>query len=1135
MSVGWSIGLHAQPQVEKSVLVVMVQFSDSASNPDARGSRGLTGDSSYVEFKYRYRDYHDIFFQENDSVRHPNAQDSVKYSVFEMGWYQHGSFTRYIHDNSFGAWAIVPKDVDPGNDQRGILNTLDYGGDPDIRNAKINWLPIDMPKPDSAIADINKDIAEKAIEELPNILPQNWDWTGVSTLLILYAGNTIKRAGAATYADTIGGELVWICVAPERENDRFAPPRVWFHELTHAVTESDVDLYGMNTGRYSLMGYSLLNTYTPALLDPWLRITLGWLDVEVYDTAGEWANIDLPAVGELDDGERPWVLVVPVTGENPATSDWSYTDKTYLIVENRRISGWDRNLNRDENIGSSTFGQVVTGIEGGFLVWSAGTLVPGWMRPYEADGDYVMDYANNKFGDPYDFYPFGGDRFGVWTRPGLLDRIRATAPSLSSTDLTRNIFMSFPTYTTTTNRNRIGRLVLDQLVVEDQEYHSNLAGMPDPLNDVSATKYNNQNKTCWFDGDLYMGFHDDGIAYVGRSTDAGTSWRDLFILTPTTSKGNQREYQGFDNVALTTTSGAVWASCENHDEGNEASDLSIKRVTTDIHTPFQQTVTPLLKRSLRSSIAALDTVIVFAMPHTTGFSTNPPGLNPPGLYAWINMNAGVSSWSNPQYITSPKASQNPSLTLRKIDTAQGQVAYFYDAVYQGSSSGTLWWYSSQRGYSSQLYSTSKVISNPHHVLYGDELNIVCVGMSSKEDVTKYSIDFFEIPVVGGTYQPPISMLRVGDDEIIVRDPKIVTYADGDSVNHLITWVEGDGASMYFADNHDSSQDWFKAKRSSFTVIPSLTSYPLALMGAGNEPMIASTVNSISLGWPMDLWQLKVKTRAQDIADYSVWLDLVTGKTVTLEGNGMRQELRHAEPTVHDGVGAQIGSVRYAFNSPSRYWMYSGGTPFDTLTATEEVTLFSKENVRYSIQVVSDTLSDTTFVEGYFFESSSGSILSTTGEYRIPPDVTDTTMVFGLELPSGVSMATVSIHTKVWRGMIDPNAPCQLLLSREHIFTDPAAPKAAGREVKQIAAAAHDLLLYPTESNGGGSLTVISPFSGAVSVRIHSMLGREYRRVDITEAEQGEPYALRLPALPPGMYIVSAASAAGIRSTRILVR
>ncbi|MBE0644086.1 MAG: hypothetical protein IH600_08400 [Bacteroidetes bacterium] len=1131
MAAGWNACLQAQTQVIKTVVVVLVQFSDSASNPDARGSRGLSGESTYTEFKYRYRDYFDIFFQESDPVTHPNAADSAIYSVFGMGWYQHGSFARYIHDNSFGSWEILPKQINPGNEQHGILNTLDNGGDNDIRNAKINWLPIDMPKPDTGTAGTNKVIGEAAIAALDSILPQSWDWSDVSTLLILYAGNQIKGAGAATYVDTIGGQRVWFCVAPERENDRFAPPRIWFHELVHAVTESNVDLYETNGGHYSLMGSSLLNAYTPPLLDPWLRITLGWLNVETYDTAGEWTNIDLPAVGERDNGEKPWVLVVPVTGENPTTSDWSYSDKAYLIVENRRIFGWDINLNRDDNHGSPTFGQVISGVEGGFLVWGAGTLGPDWLRPYEADGDYILDYEHDKHGDPFDFYPFGGDRFGVWTRPGLLDRMRATAPSLSSTDLTRNVFMSFPTYTTTTNRNRIGRLILDRLIIEEQDYHGNLAGLPDPLNDVSPTKYNNQNKTCWFDGALYMGFHDGRVAYVSRSTDAGTSWRDLFVLTPTSGKGNQREYQGFDNVALTETSIAVWASCERHDENDAASDLFFKRVTTAIHTPYQQTVDLLAGRPLRSSIAALDSVLVFVIPQTRSLR-----LDTAGLYAWISTNDGVS-WGNPQHVSMDALTeaQNASMTLRKIDTGQGTDAYFYDAVYQGSNLGTLWWYSSQSKHNSMITSTSANLSSPHHVYCNGELRIVCMGKSQNANLHKYSINFLQVPVDGSAYQQPINILQAGDNGIVKRDPEIVTYQEGDGLNHLITWVEGDGRSMYFADNQGSPQDWFKAKRSSFTVIPSMTSYPLALMGAGNEPMIGSTVNVPEVGWPMNLWQLKLKTRSEDIADYSVWLDLVTGKTVTLEGNGMRQELHHGEPTIHDGTGARIGSVRYAFNSPSRYWTFTGGTPFDTLTATEEVTLFAPENVRYSIQVVSDTIPDTTFVEGYLLESATGNILGTSGEYRVPPNVTDTTLVFGLELPSGVPAATVSIHTKVWRGMLDPNAPCQLLLSREHLFADPVVPKECRNEVREIASAVHDLHLFPTASNGSSTLTVIAPFSGAMTIRVHSMLGQEYRHVEISEVEQGRPYPLRLPALPKGMYLVSCFFDVGVRSTRIIVR
>jgi hypothetical protein len=1118
----WSTEAQSQQVTEKKVVVVMAEFSDAATNNDARGSRGRTGESTFEEFKYRYRDYHDIFFQEEGQVVHPDASLDAEFSEQGIGWYQYGSFTRYIHDNSFGLWEIVPMEVDAANDQYGILNTVDYDGDPELRNAKINWLQIDMTKPSSGSIHTNRDIADAAFEEMKAILPQNWDWQDVDAVMIIYAGGRISGAGGWTETVDVGGVDVTTSVSSERRSGCFDGPNVWFHELVHAVTGSKVDLYEDHTGRYSLMGASVMNTYTPSLLDPWLRITLGWLDVEVYDAAGEWTNVELPKVNARDNGNLPWVLVVPISGDNPATSGWSYTDKSYLIVENRRIEGWDRQLNRDDNKQSATYGDEIAGIDGGFLVWGAGTLAPGRLRPYEADGDYEINFSSVNCGDPYDFFPFGGAQFGVWTRPGLVDRWD-DLPVSCENRRTRNVFMSFPQYTTTTNRNSIGRLILDRLVVEDHTYDSS------PLADISATKYNNQQKTCWFDGKLHLAFNVNGIAYVARSSDAGSSWRDLFVMTPIYGNGNLRQHGNDDNVSLTATSNDVWVLIEERDAYYN-SYLVRRQLNPDECEYNRQQMSAASGSALRPSIAALDDFIVYVTPHNTGI-----GSDPAGLYAWQSTNGG-NDWTGPVFLdgTDGSSSRNPSVSVRKVDNGLGQFDYYYDVVFQYLHSAVRW-YSSATATTSNVASTIGRIEAPHHIEHDAILDIVGVGEKIPDQESEYAINFLRLKTSGGYYQQPVNLMHTDDNILVKRDSRIVTYEDADGVKHLITWVEGDGASMYFADNHDDPDDWLKIHRSSFTLIPSMTSYPLAIEGANGEPMIASTVISNALAWPLSLWQIEVKTRAQDIADHAVLLDLVTGKTVTLESNGLRQELRHEQPTVHDGVGQEIGSVRYAFDAPLMYWNYAGGTPFDTLTTTEEVTLVGEENVRYAIRVVSDTIPDTTFVEGYLYDHALGDMISTSGEYRIPPGVLDTTLILGLELPNGVPMATVRIHTKAWRGLMDPLNPCDLTLSRDHFGSEPVPPKVRSREVRPIAGSRDALQLYPTESRAGGVLTMTLPFSGPVTVRIHSMLGQEVTRIELESAEKDMHIPLRLPILRPGMYVVSATGAVGMRTSRILVQ
>jgi hypothetical protein len=145
-------------------------------------------------------------------------------------------------------------------------------------------------------------------------------------------------------------------------------------------------MYYDHAGHYTLMGSSTLAGYTPPMLDPWHRLKFGWITPQVYNTAGEWSNIELRPVHQLDNGNPPSVLVIPVTGANPADAGWEYNDKSYLIVENRRTVAWDAALKVNDNLNSVGTGQVSQDFEGGFLIWGAGTIKNGNSAPTKRTG-----------------------------------------------------------------------------------------------------------------------------------------------------------------------------------------------------------------------------------------------------------------------------------------------------------------------------------------------------------------------------------------------------------------------------------------------------------------------------------------------------------------------------------------------------------------------------------------------------------------------------------------------------------------------------------------------------------------------------------------------------------------------------
>jgi len=169
--------------------------------------------------------------------------------------------------------------------------------------------------------------------------------------------------------------------------------------------------------------------------------------------------------------------------------------------------------------------------------------------------------------------------------------------------------------------------------------------------------------------------------------------------------------------------------------------------------------------------------------------------------------------------------------------------------------------------------------------------------------------------------------------------------------------------------------------------------------------------------------------------------------------------------------------------------------------------------------VGDVLTNTVLVRG--------------GEYRIPPGKADTTLIIGLELPSGVQQATVTLHTTAWRGPFVTGS-YSMTLSRDHYFHESPTPKQA--EQHRAVSFPNDsrLVLFPSIASAAATVTVALPFEGAQTLRIHSVLGVELQRQDM-EGARGANHALRLPALPAGLYFLRVTGPEGSRTAQFTVR
>jgi hypothetical protein len=476
---------------------------------------------------------------------------------------------------------------------------------------------------------------------------------------------------------------------------------------------------------------------------------------------------------------------------------------------------------------------------------------------------------------------------------------------------------------------------------------------------------------------------------------------------------------------------------------------------------------------------------------------------------------------------------NSSVTVRKEIDGQGEPQYYFDVLFQRGVGSILLFSSKNNAVLTLGFDLTRQFS-PNHSIVDSMLHIVFCEMNTIPPLAS-GIGYVPIDAMTNRYtKQPESVFRVKNSQTVLRDPRIHSFADQGQEYHLVVWTVGFGDNLFFSDNYDDPDDWFQA-RSSSLAHTSLTSYPLVFAGSDQTSLIGTTRTETTFGWPHSLLQFRTKSRAQDLVDGATLQELVTGKIVRLENGERHQEFCLAEPTVHDGIGTQIGSLRYAFNIPSVYWGGAGGTPVDTLTTTESTLLVDDENLRFSIQVRADSIiTDTTVVYGYLVDQVTDSVLSTSGEYRIPPAMLDTTIVLGLELPSGVNMATVRIHTGISRGLLQ-GGDYEMTLVCEHIYSDPASPKTiAGRESGTLIRP-DQLHIYPTEVSPSTRLTVQAPFDGALLLRIHSLLGRERYRMAVPVSVKGMLHAIEVPQLKYGMYVISVVGSEGMRSGRILVR
>jgi M6 family metalloprotease-like protein len=431
---GWQCGnaTHFTNQISKKPIaplnndtikvgLLLVQFADWNSNYDSRGGVGwsdsLFSRAKVDTFKYKFDDYWNIFFSKNTYMdldpnkpqKHPDAKSH--------GVAVYGSFTDYWWEVSHGKLYTKAAETHPKNSsiyRSGIINNVNKDG-------TVNWITLDSVK--HAYLDSSTTINIRLMDTLiANSLSKAHelyllggidvdvlDNNCFDKIIIQYAGKDISGFAKV---NELGGKY---SISNERwkqknKTERLSAFGIEAHEFGHLL--GFYDLYGYGFGNYgvgyfSLMGLGPLGSLgkvSPAHLDPWHKLQIGWLDYEIIEN--DITNIFLFPVEDMQRIHVPKVYILKGTGD-PGNGRWDEKNMDYFILENRSILGFDRYLKWQSEYKEFKGGLVIWHCAGTypFSPFPGGLLSNGLnLQIVEADNDFAISLGNN-WGNPNDFFP----------------------------------------------------------------------------------------------------------------------------------------------------------------------------------------------------------------------------------------------------------------------------------------------------------------------------------------------------------------------------------------------------------------------------------------------------------------------------------------------------------------------------------------------------------------------------------------------------------------------------------------------------------------------------------------------------------------------------------------------------------
>lgn len=1092
----------AQGVTRTRVGILCAQFSDHATNPDARGGLGVTAPPGLdtVENKYRYGDYWRIIFQPSGHVVHPDADFPNSYSTNGRGFSQHGSLARYVHDNSYGTYEIAP--YRPWSRSCGLLNTVTEDVSGDSSKAIVTWLTLNVAKGGLDLDNTSpQTIADMAMAMAVDSLAVAWD--SVDVVIVLMAGrNPYGYAKDGEYM--VHGASIPYAVGGERMGSNahpvqcFAAPRVIFHEFMHAAYDM-VDLHqrtpltppasmATGVGHYSLMGdHSKLGDYTPEMLDPWHRVKLGWLRYYMpgsHDSSRliiapiDTLNFHLPIVEKKVEGPdpRPFVLLIPVTS-NPEDDGWNAPNTRMIIVENRRAIGWDSVIVRHEmDANAANYGESAG--TGGFLVWGAcrqGETIQAWV--YDADGDFSTFRSTGVYGEPSDVFgtQSGSRVFSLSTTPSVFS-IPVLKGEPGFLDVSRNLYLEFPAYVDSSDVNPISRLAIDRFVPMAHAYGESEDA------DVATTQYNAQRKFDVLDtitlASVCQG--DRGFVLIGPSFEnmrAAVSLNAIVSVPGEVMQNAAVLYYPGDTSGSHAGATYVWQQTVSGDYW-----VRTRRVGSNLYSvigsgsntwgPFQVQPRPVIAgRGKYASLAyAADGGIMLSR------STDHGG-----------------TWSQPVLISGAlQECKQPYVGV--FENAFGAMTTHVLFVGGTDSNGVYL-------YRSDSLSTVKISSDAHSDCENPIASILTGHMrivyqcrdrqSNRRYVAQARYNMHSRDILGAY---DLYGMRSQEHDAMNRNPFILHTDSMSTQRFLLCWVHNKGEKLMYATVEDSPRGLvIQGIESSLSSC--VTSYPYLLPHEpGNPRLVVSRSGRLLRPHPLytpdtlpsvvslTLNDDRNRDAKQQDLHSALGLDFLSPAQVSMHVS--------LEPAILLNVPDTLSRIHYDYQVSED----CEGEEMPVVTKTLPFDFYDTQVGVFPVTLsFSDYDGDTLVVEARLYAATSGDYVSGSGEVRIPPMIGDTSVVLYVEAPNGQPPAEYYVRMTMSRGMFGSAAPIPASVTRYSLFSPPAQAKAPAfssirpHEPSQIT-------IYPHPAHG--TVHFVYPKGDAVAAAVHDLLGRRVLEVDV---------------------------------------